>query len=145
MKKTLIIIAILSIGFINFNCKSNSASLPTKSLPDTTRVIGVFVDGIGREVRHDVIYRVILDSIKVDTNNVMRNIVTKDSLYFIPVVDSARDKQTGKPLFDSTGKAIPQTYWIITPKERIWDSGIIVDSAISRFKKFMAQDTTKQK
>lgn len=133
-----LVMALIVVQVINTaSCKSKATSTPSKSLPDTSRVIGVFVDLKGEDIRHDIIYRVIKDSIKVDTSNVMRNIVTKDSLYFVPVVDSARDRATGKPSFDSTGKAIFTTYWIPTERSMVIDLGLKVDSAVSKLGKYL--------
>jgi len=136
IKHILGLVLIVSL-IINVKCKNKSASLSTKSLPDTSRVIGVFVDLKGEDIRHDIVYRVIKDSIKVDTSNVMRNIVTKDSLYFVPVVDSVRDRATGKPSFDSLGKAIFTTYWIPTQRSMVIDLGLKVDSAVSKLGKYL--------
>lgn len=135
-----LVMALIVVQVINIaSCKSKATSTPSKSLPDTSRVIGVFVDLKGEDIRHDIVYRVIKDSIKVDTSNVMRNIVTKDSLYFIPIVDSARDRQTGKPSFDSLGKAIFTTYWIPTQRSMVIDLGLKVDSAVSKLGKYLKQ------
>lgn len=138
--RTLLYLFVMAMIIIQaVSCKSKATKLPTKSLPDTSRVIGVFVDLKGEDIRHDIVYRVIKDSIKVDTSNVLRNIVTKDSLYFVPVVDSARDRATGKPSFDSLGKAIFTTYWLPTDRDKIIDLGLKVDSAVSKLGKYLKQ------
>lgn len=126
------------ITFIGANCGNINPSPASKSLADTSRIIGVFVDLKGEDIRHDIIYRVIKDSIKVDTANVMRNVVTRDSFYFLPVVDSLRD-YTGKPLFDSTGKAIFTSYGVALDKEKVIDLGLKVDTAISKLGKFLSR------
>lgn len=142
--------AFLSITIFSvliYSC-GNEGGEPKVKTSDTSRVIGVYVDYDGRDIKHDIIFRVIKDSFGFvsEGGDIMKKKWHKDTLYFIPLPgDTLKDNVTKMPLKDSTGRFKIEPKWGQVRNNTVWDENIIVDSAVNRFKKYLVTpDTTKR-
>lgn len=131
MKKTALAIAVVLIAACN--------SGGNHSFQKTDTVKTVLIYQFGKEIKYDVGFRVTRDSLMPDKKDSLKNSWQRVASYYIPVYDTARDNN-GKPRKDSLGKFIPVTYYVNTPREKVYaDMGVNIDSLLK------AVDTTNKK
>jgi hypothetical protein len=123
----------MSLLIINIYCKTKTAK---KKKDEVARVLAVFINGDSTDANFDILWRVVKDSIRVDTNDVTKNHVYVDSSYYREMLDTVRIAN-GQPLRDSTGKVTLRPIFVFIPKKNVWDSYISVDSARKRFDPFI--------
>lgn len=142
MKKSLFYVTTIALltSIFSISCKDKSS--PTITKGDTTRVFALYADPSQADVLNGAMYRVITKG--VDTSN--QKLAWKiDTMYYKPTIDTLRDPTTRKPLTDSVGRFKTEVKWNFHPKQLVWDSGIRVDSVLSRFRQYLVADTTKKK
>lgn len=146
MKSTVFYVAILLMTaiIVKTSCKSKTASAPVAK-GDTARIVALYVDTALPDIRHEVIYRVIQSTVNIDTASDDKKLSWRtDSLYYRPVIDTLRNPQTKLPVLDSAGRIRTEIKYIFIAKSMVWDTGVVTDSAVNRFKKFFpAKDTAK--
>lgn len=123
---------LLSLTVFNIYCKQK-AKRPTK--PQTAQILAVFLKPDSTDANYDILWRVIKDSIMVDTNNVTRNEVYVDTMYYLERRDTV--KVNGVPSLDSLGRILTRPLFVYLPKTSVWDSQIVVDSARKKFDPFI--------
>lgn len=126
MKQTIIILA-FSVLF--FSC-SNKTAQSSHSKPDTIKTLLLY-SMPGNVAKVELGFRIIKDSVKfvMTDNETQKKTLTKDTIYFVPYVDSARG-----------------LLFVPHPKELILvDGGKNIDSIFSKYKlHFPAADTTNK-
>ena len=145
MKKiSMLLIVVIAAAAVA--CNSSSGNGTNHNRHDTTKTLALFVNPQTlpkRELRYDVIYRIISDTLKfteVDGSTLKKQWML-DTTYFISVAVPAIDSLK-KPILDSVGKQMIQTYFVPRPsKDVLIDCGANIDSII---KKFYYVDTTKK-
>lgn len=144
--KLTVFVAMLLIAVVTMNtsCKSKTSSSPIAK-GDTARVVALYVDTTLPDIRHEIIYRVIQSAVNIDTTSDDKKLSWRtDSLYYRPIIDTIRNAITKLPVVDSAGRIRTEIKYVYIAKNMVWDTGIITDSAISRFKKyFPAKDSVR--
>jgi len=146
---------LLSLLIIKTSCKDKApAGYSThppakKTIYDTAKLILVFVDPSGQEIRHDIGYRIRVDSVKTLVplgDGKFNEYWFTDSQYYLPKLDTLRDS-TRHPIKGADGNyTIIPVYPGPYSKEIVWDENIVVDSAVRKFQRFLTlPDTTKKK
>lgn len=148
---------LISLLIIKTSCKDKSttgySSKPPnkRTIYDTTRFIGVFPTPERDNIVHDIVYRIRMDSVQTEVdmgNGTFKKLWGVDTFYYLPKAVPIIDTATKKALLDSAGKPKFRVDYVGPyAKEFVWDSGINVDSAQQRFKKYLlaAVDTTRKK
>lgn len=140
MKKSItfyVAVALMSLLITNIYCKTKAAQ---KKKDDVKRTLAVFINPDSTDANFDILWRVVKDSIVVDTNNVTKNNVYTDSSYYWEKLDTM--KVNGVPARDSTGRVVMRPVFIYIPKKNVWDSYISVDSARARFDPYIKKKDT---
>lgn len=144
MKRSLLFFLAATL-ILAMSCGDKKSKSPNLTGGDTTRIFGVYADTLRSDIMHDVMYRVVNETILVDSGTKKLS-WSIDTLYFKPTLDTLRDSTSKKPTLDSLGRVQTTVNWIYTPKYLVWDTGIKVDSALSRFRKYIFKpDSTKKK
>lgn len=145
MKKSITFVvatAILSLMITNIYCKPKTKKAKQ---PETSRVLAVFLNPDSTDANYDILWRVVKDSIMIDTNDVSKNKVFHDTLYYLEKRDTARDG-LGNPRRDSLNNILLNPVFLYIPKTSVWDTKIVVDSARKKFDPFIKKrDSTAKK
>ncbi len=121
MKKQLLLLGISIITLTS--CKNDGVKTFKQSPSDTTKTMCLYVLN-NRQQFLDWTIRVTKDSFMYVKSDTAGNKVTqekkwiRDTLYFVPVIDTLRDTQ-GKFILDSLGKPQPKLFWPQAPKKYI--------------------------
>lgn len=139
MKKSItfyIAALLLSLMTLNIYCKSSKKQ---KKRNEVTQVLAVYLKPDSTDANFDILWRVVKDSVIVDTNDISKSKVFVDSSYYLEKRDTARNTN-GTPKLDSTGKILLQPIFVYLPKTSVWDTHVVVDSARKKFDPFIKKD-----
>jgi hypothetical protein len=119
MKKMLLFALTTCLLFLT-NCNNNKTESFKHSPNDTLKTVAVYMMGNEGELRYGYTYKVLCDTmtmVKKDSNS-MELKWGRDSLYYIPLVDTIRDK-FNKPVKDSIGNYNYSVTWVNIERSNI--------------------------
>lgn len=130
---------------ILFSCKSNSGKSFRPSPPDTSRAFIVYLPkGVGGEIASAWAWRVRKDTfafVDLDTLTKKKR-WTRNTDYYVIIVDTLRNRQTGQYVLDSTGnKQVGPVQVYYPPQFILFDTNKNIDSMLLLYG---PKDTTKK-
>ena len=141
MKLIIALFFVLSLAACN-----NSTGKGGGSKPDTIRTLLMY-ESSEKDVKYGIGFRITKDTfsfVSVDSTTQKKSWI-KHVSYYIPFMDSTRDKQTGRPILDSIGRPTMVTWWIDWPKSKIIiDAGKSVDSIQKVFDQRLKDSISKK-
>lgn len=123
MKKMIAVLAIV-LSACGATSKKETASV-TRAKPDTVRTVAMYALGNTGQIRIDEVYRVSKDSVQQVVKDSSGSTVSyekkvvRDTTYWVPIVDTLRDK-AGTVQLDSLGKPKMQVNYYPLPPQFIY-------------------------
>lgn len=103
------------ISIFLFACNNNPKPVAKKQTDSTWTSVLYAMDWNQNDYRASTAIKIIRDTLKVDSNNITKNIVVRDTTYFVPIfLDSLIN---GQPVFDSLKRKVQILQWVILPQK----------------------------
>lgn len=149
------LIAVILLATVIVSCNNSSGVEPAaidtamyKLKSDTSIVLVAIVPPHIKDVQHTMAYRIIKEDFAAIPSSKPGYFVTgvvKDSFYFYPLVDTARD-DTGNPQRDpNTGQYRFNTKYVSVDPAKVIDTGLDRDSIINKLGVYIKEDTAAKK